>query len=79
MNFQRDSTSSPGTRLVVAMAPELTIGLVRPSGLRSTAATELKAMPVALAPILSRTSCTPSASATNAKMNGFDTLMIVNS
>jgi hypothetical protein len=28
---------APGTRLVVAMAPELTIGLVRPSPARSSA------------------------------------------
>ena len=33
----------PGTRLVVAIAPALTIGLVRPSGMRSMPATELKA------------------------------------
>ena len=44
------SAVSPGTRLVVAIAPALTIGLVRPSPLRSTAASELKGRPVALAP-----------------------------
>ena len=32
---------APGTRLVVAIAPAFTIGLVRPSGLRSMAASEL--------------------------------------
>ena len=61
------------------MAPALTIGLVRRSALRSTAATELKARPVALTPILSRTACTPSAWQTSAKTKGFETLMIVNS
>ena len=34
---------SPGTRLTAAMAPAFTIGLDRPSGLRSTAATESNA------------------------------------
>jgi hypothetical protein len=36
------------------MAPAFTIGLVRPSGLRSTAASESNASPVALAPSFSQ-------------------------
>ena len=35
----------PGTRLVVAIAPGLTIGLVRPSALCSIAASELNGLP----------------------------------
>ncbi len=56
MNCHRASGVAPGTRLVVAMAPEFTMGFVRPSGLCSTAASELKGSPVALTPSLSRTS-----------------------
>ena len=37
MNRHCSSTVEPGARLVVAIAPELTIGLVRPSPLRSIA------------------------------------------
>ena len=64
---------------MVAIAPELTIGFVRPSGLRSTASTELNASPVALTPIRSRIAAGPSRSQTRANTNGFETLMIVNS
>ena len=63
----------------MAIAPALTIGFVRPSALRSTAASELNGRPVALTPTRSRTSSGPSASQTSAKTNGLDTLMIVNS
>jgi hypothetical protein len=71
--------SQSGARLVVAIAPELTIGFVRPSGLRSTASIELNGRPVLLTPTRSRTASAPSRSHTSAKTNGFDTLMIVNS
>ena len=79
MNCHFSSRFAPGTRLVVAIAPEFTIGLVRPSSPRSMPSTELKARPVAFTPTLSRTTSVPSSSATRAKTNGFDTLMIVNS
>ena len=59
MNFHLASRFSPGTRLVVAMAPELTIGFDRPSGLRSMPASELKAIPVAFTPSFWRASSTP--------------------
>ena len=62
---------------MVAMAPAFTIGLVRPSALSSTAASELNGSPVLLAPILARTSSQPSSWQTSAKTNGLDTLMIV--
>ena len=70
---------APGTRLVVAIAPEFTIGFVRPSAPRSMPSSELKASPVAFTPIFWRTSSTPTASQTRAKTNGLETLMIVNS
>jgi len=73
------SESQRPARLVVAMAPELTIGFVRPSALRSTAAMELNGRPVPLTPTRSRTASGPSCSQTSAKTNGLDTLMIVNS
>ena len=60
------------------MAPALTMGLVRPSSPRSTPSSELNGRPVAFTPIFSRTSSAPSAWQTSAKMNGFETLMIVN-
>ena len=68
----------PGTRLVVAIAPGLTIGFVRPS-LCSTAESQLNGKPVPLTPSLLCASSGPIASHTRAKTNGFDTLMIVNS
>ena len=43
MNFQRSSMVLPGARLVVAIAPALTIGLERPSGERSMPIAELNA------------------------------------
>jgi hypothetical protein len=61
------------------MAPAFTIGLDRPSGLRSTAATESNASPVAFTPSVCLTCSSPSASLTRAKTNGLATLMIVNS
>ncbi len=64
---------------MVAIAPELTIGFVRPSWLRSTAVTELNGSPVALTPIARRTAAAPSRSQASANANGLDTLMIVNS
>ena len=63
----------------MAIAPALTIGLVRPSALRSMPATELKAKPVAFAPSFSRAASGPISSQTSANRNGFDTLMIENS
>ena len=45
MNFHLASAVAPGTRLVVAIAPALTIGFVRPSALRSIAASELNGKP----------------------------------
>ena len=73
------SAFEPGTRLAAAIAPEFTIGFVRPSGLRSIAASELNARPVLLAPSRRRASSGPRLSQTRAKTNGFATLMIVNS
>ncbi|MFY9931942.1 MAG: hypothetical protein WAK82_28445 [Streptosporangiaceae bacterium] len=70
---------SPGTRLVAAMAPALTIGFDRPSALRSTKASESNASPVAFTPSWRRTCSAPSVSHTRAKTKGLATLMIVNS
>jgi hypothetical protein len=78
MNRHLSSTVLPGTRLVVAIAPAFTIGLVRPSGLRSIAAIELNGSPVALAPSCSRARLAPIAWQTSAKTNGFDTLITEN-
>ena len=50
MNRHFASVVSPGVRLVVAIAPAFTMGFVRPSALRSTAAYELKGSPVAFTP-----------------------------
>ena len=72
------SAVRPGARLVVAMAPELTIGLVSPSVASSTAITESKGRPVAFTPRRWRTSRCPSASQTSANRNGLATLWIVN-
>jgi hypothetical protein len=63
---------------VAAIAPAFTIGLVRPSGLRSTAASELNGSPVALTPSCCLAVSGPSAWHTRAKTNGLATLMIVN-
>ena len=79
MNFHLASMVAPGTRLVVAIAPAFTIGLVRPSAVRSMPATELNAKPVALAPSFSRALSAPICSQISANRNGFDTLMIENS
>jgi len=79
MNLHLSSRLAPGTRLVVAIAPEFTIGFVRPSGLRSIPSSELNARPVAFTPIFCRTASTPRASHTRAKTNGLETLMIVKS
>ena len=74
------SAVAPGTRLVVAIAPAFTIGFVRPSSLRSTAASELNGSPVRVdAEPLRAPRSGPSASQTSANTNGFETLMIVNS
>ena len=59
------------------MAPGLTMGLVRPSMLRSIAASALNGRPVALTPMRWRAASGPRASQTSAKTNGFDTLMMV--
>ena len=63
----------------MAIAPALTIGFVRPSALRSTAASELNGMPVAFTPTGVCSSSGPSRSQASANTNGFETLMIVNS
>ena len=63
----------------MAIAPELTIGFVRPPWCCSTAVSELNAKPVAFTPTLRRISSAPSAAHTSANTNGFATLMIVNS
>ncbi len=75
---QRASRSGPGHSAVVAIAPALTIGFVRPAGSRSTAYAELNARPVAFTPTRRRTSATPTASPMSAKTNGFETLITVN-
>jgi hypothetical protein len=54
------SCVAPGTRLVVAIAPALTIGLVAPVVLRSTAASESNGKPVLLTPSFRRASSAPS-------------------
>ena len=59
MNFHFASAVAPGTRLVVAIAPAFTIGFVRPSGLRSTPASELNGRPVAFAPSFWRACSAP--------------------
>ena len=68
------SSVSPGTRLVVAMAPAFTIGFMVRLALSSTAITESKGRPVALTPSRARASWAPIASQTSANTNGFDTL-----
>ena len=72
------SAVSPGARLVVAMAPAFTIGLVSPSAVRSTAITELKGSPVLLTPSFSRAASSPIAWQTRANMKGLETLWMVN-
>jgi len=62
----------------VAIAPEFTIGFVRPSPLRSTAAKELNGRPVALTPKRWRATSPPRTWHTKANTNGFDTLMMEN-
>src|SRR5579883_2642850 len=79
MKSHFSSAVAPGARLVVAIAPAFTIGFVRPSPLRSTAANELNGRPVAFAPSFSRACSGPTAWQTAAKTNGFDTLIIENS
>lgn len=64
---------------MVAIAPGFTIGFVRPSTVRSIAASELNGSPVLLTPSRSRASRGPRSSQTSATTNGFDTLMIENS
>jgi hypothetical protein len=71
------SSVDPGARLVAAIAPELTIGFVRPSSLRSTAASEWNGRPVALTPKRRRAASAPRTSKIKANTN-FDTLMIEN-
>ncbi len=73
----RSSAVVPATSAVAAMAPAFTMGLVRPSALRSTAATELNARPVALTPRRERASVAPMRAHTRANTNGLATLMIV--
>ena len=64
----------------MAIAPALTIGFVRPSALRSTAASELNGRPVPFdADPLAHRVRRRARSQTSANTNGFETLMIVNS
>ena len=62
----------------MAIAPGLTIGLVRPPGEASTACTVLKGSPVAFTPTTCRTRPSPTSSQTSARTNGLATLMMVN-
>src|SRR5271167_2991297 len=78
MNAHFSSGVEPGTRLVAAIAPGFTIGFVRPSSLRSTAARALNGRPVALTPSLWRATSAPRTWQISANTNGFDTLMIEN-
>ena len=65
-------------RLVVAIAPEFTIGFVVCCGLSSIAITELNGRPVLLTPSRRRASSAPIASSTRANTNAFEMLWIVN-
>src|SRR6516225_11487158 len=79
MNLHLASTVAPAARLVVAIAPAFTIGLVRPSTLSSIAVSELNGSPVLFTPSLSRACSAPIDWQTNANTKGLDTLMIANS
>jgi hypothetical protein len=79
MSSHLASAVEPGTRLVVAIAPGLTIEFVLPSSPCSTAFSESKGRPVLFTPSLSRACSGPSDSHTRAKRNGLETLMIANS
>ncbi len=68
------SAVPPGTRLVVASAPALTIGFMVRSSLSSTPITESKGNPVLLTPSLRRASAGPSTSQTRAKTKSFEML-----
>jgi hypothetical protein len=59
MNRHLAAAVSPGTRLVVAMAPALTMGFMVRSALSSIAMTELNGRPVAFTPIFSRAGLRP--------------------
>ena len=74
MKAHCSSAVAPGTRLVVAMAPALTMGFMVRSSLSSMAITELKARPVALTPSFSRAASWPMASHTRAKTKGLEML-----
>ena len=73
------ATLSPGARPVVAIAPALTIGFVRPSASRSIPVSELKAWPVAFTPIFFRISAAPIMLHNRANTKGFAALMMANS
>ena len=70
---------SPGAMLVVAIAPGLTMGFVRPSGRSSIAATELNRLPVAFSPTKRATVSGLWVPHMRANTNGLATLMIENS
>ena len=74
MNCHFASAVAPGARLVVAIAPALTSGLIVLASWSSIAMTELNGSPVALTPSLARASSPPSASRTKANTKGFETL-----
>ena len=63
-------------RLVVAMAPALTMGFMVRSSLSSMAMTELKGSPVALTPRSSAARRSPAVAQTRANTKGFETLWI---
>jgi hypothetical protein len=73
------SGEAPGTRLVVARAPALTIGFMVRSSLSSMPMTESKGNPVLLTPSLRRASAGPSVLQTRAKTKSLEMLWMVNS
>jgi hypothetical protein len=78
MNCHLASALPPGARLVVAIAPALTMGFMVRSWLSSIAITELNGRPVLLTLILWRASPAPRAWQTRAKTKGFEMLWIEN-
>lgn len=68
----------PGSEATVTRAPALTIGLVRPSGLASTAVSESNGRPVALTPTSRRAASAPETSHSSANVNGLTTLITGN-
>ena len=71
------AAESPGARLVAAIAPAFTIGLERPSPLRSTASTELNGRPVLFTPSFSLATSSPIAWQIKANRKGFEMLWML--